>query len=96
MLSSGTRERSIAIWNLHGGKTQRSSCVLSIECPAIFVDCKCSDEGEIHILVISSVICYFWSRNNVNDMHNKKPTKIFDRSKLINLSEFSLFLKAKL
>jgi U3 small nucleolar RNA-associated protein 5 len=74
VLSSGTRERYIAIWNLDGGKTQSSSCVLSIERPAIFVDCKCSNEGEIHILVISEIgICYFWSRNNVNDMHNKKP-----------------------
>uniref|UniRef100_A0A0A9CGK0 Small-subunit processome Utp12 domain-containing protein n=1 Tax=Arundo donax TaxID=35708 RepID=A0A0A9CGK0_ARUDO len=48
-----------------------------MEHPAIFVDCKCSDEGEMHILAISEIgICYFWSGNNVDDLRNKKPTKI--------------------
>ncbi|XP_062215881.1 uncharacterized protein LOC133916284 isoform X2 [Phragmites australis] len=77
VLSSGIGERYIAIWKLSGGKTQSSSCILSMEHPAIFVDCKCSDEGEIHILAISEIgICYFWSGNNVDDLRNKKPTKI--------------------
>jgi U3 small nucleolar RNA-associated protein 5 len=94
VLSSGTGERYIAIWNLGGGKTQSSSCVLSMEHPAIFVDCKCSDEGEIHVLAISEIgICYFWSGNNVNDMRNKKPTRIaLSESSLARTQQaFSIF-----
>lgn len=77
VLSSGIGERYIAIWNLNGGKTQSSSCILAMEHPAIFVDCKCSNEGELHVLAISEIgVCYFWSGNNVDDLRNKKPTKI--------------------
>ncbi|KAL6901926.1 hypothetical protein ACP4OV_004802 [Aristida adscensionis] len=77
VLSSGIGERYVAIWKLGGGKTQSSSCILSMEHPAIFVDCKCSDKGEIHILAISEIgVCYFWCGNNVDDLRNKKPTKI--------------------
>uniref|UniRef100_A0ACD5WYZ7 Uncharacterized protein n=1 Tax=Avena sativa TaxID=4498 RepID=A0ACD5WYZ7_AVESA len=81
VLSSGVGERYVAIWRLGSGKTQSSSCILSMEHPAIFVDCKCSginaSEGEIHVLAISEVgICYFWSGNSMDDLRNKKPTKI--------------------
>ena len=81
VLSSGVGERYVAIWRLDSGKTQSSSCILSMEHPAIFVDCKCSginaSEGEIHVLAISEVgICYFWSGNSMDDLRNKKPTKI--------------------
>lgn len=81
VLSSGVGERYVAIWKLGSGKTQSSSCILSMEHPAIFVDCKCSDtnakEGEIYVLAISEVgICYFWSGKNMDDLRNKKPTKI--------------------
>ncbi|XP_047090316.1 WD repeat-containing protein 43-like [Lolium rigidum] len=81
VLSSGVGERYVAIWRLGGGKTQSSSCILSMEHPAIFVDCKCSginaNNGEIHVLAISEVgICYFWSGNSMDDLRNKKPTKI--------------------
>lgn len=77
VLSSGVGERYIAIWKLGSGKTQSSNCILSMEHPAMFVDCKCSDKGEIHILAISEIgVCYFWSANVVDDLRNKKPTKI--------------------
>ncbi|XP_052147127.1 uncharacterized protein LOC127766114 [Oryza glaberrima] len=81
VLSSGVGERYVAIWKLGSGKTQSSSCILSMEHPAIFVDCKCSDindtEGEIHVLAISEIgVCYFWSGTNMDDLRNKKPTKI--------------------
>ncbi|AQL07299.1 transducin family protein / WD-40 repeat family protein [Zea mays] len=77
VLSSGVGKRYIAIWKLDSGKTQSSNCILSMEQPAIFLDCKCSDEGEVHILAISKIgACYFWSANDVDDLRNKKPTKI--------------------
>ncbi|KAL5217702.1 hypothetical protein ABZP36_018386 [Zizania latifolia] len=81
VLSSGVGERYVAIWNLSSGKTQSSSCILSLEHPAIFVDCKCSDnnatEGKMHVLAISEIgVCYFWSGSNMDDLRNKKPTKI--------------------
>ncbi|KAL5210859.1 hypothetical protein ABZP36_006482 [Zizania latifolia] len=81
VLSSGVGERYVAIWKLDHGKTQSSSCILSMEHPAIFVDCKCSDnnatEGKMHVLAISEIgVCYFWSGSNMDDLRNKKPTKI--------------------
>ncbi|XP_037430663.1 uncharacterized protein LOC119296366 [Triticum dicoccoides] len=81
VLSSGVGERYVAIWELGSGKSQSSSCILSMEHPAIFVDCMCSGtnatEGEIDVLAISEVgICYFWSGNNMDDLRNKKPTRI--------------------
>ncbi|CAL4938998.1 unnamed protein product [Urochloa decumbens] len=93
VLSSGIGERYIAIWKLGGGKTQSSNCILSMEQPAIFVDCKCSDEGEIHVLAISEIgVCYFWSARNIDDLRNKKPTKIaVSESSLSRAQAFSIF-----
>ncbi|KAK3147501.1 hypothetical protein QOZ80_3BG0283130 [Eleusine coracana subsp. coracana] len=94
VLSSGIGERYIAIWDLNGGKTQSSSCILSMEHPATFVDCKCSDEGGLHVFAISEIgVCYFWSGNNVDDLRNKKPTKIaLSKSSLARPQQaFSIF-----
>ncbi|KAL6644916.1 hypothetical protein ACP70R_016524 [Stipagrostis hirtigluma subsp. patula] len=98
VLSSGIGERYIAIWKLGGGKTQSSNCILSMEHPAIFVDCKCSDEGEVHILAISEIgVCYFWCGNNVDDLRNKKPTKIVSsESSLSKVQQASSIFAAKL
>jgi U3 small nucleolar RNA-associated protein 5 len=93
VLSSGIGERYIAIWKLGGDKTRSSNCVLSMEHPAIFVDCKRSDEGEIHVLAISEIgVCYFWSASNVDGLRNKKPTKIsVSESSLSRAQAFSIF-----
>ncbi|RCV45210.1 hypothetical protein SEVIR_9G439100v4 [Setaria viridis] len=93
VLSSGIGERYIAIWKLGSDKTQSSNCILSMEHPAIFVDCKCSDEGEIHVLAISEIgVCYFWSASNIDDLRNKKPTKIsVSESSLSRAQAFSIF-----
>ncbi|KAM0870904.1 hypothetical protein ACQ4PT_039748 [Festuca glaucescens] len=102
VLSSGVGERYVAIWRLGGGKTQGSSCILSMEHPAIFVDCKCSginaNNGEIHVLAISEVcICYFWSGNSMDDLRNKKPTKIaLSESSLSRTKQDSTIFAAKL
>lgn len=103
VLSSGVGERYVAIWKLGGGKTQSSSCcILSMEHPAIFVDCKCSDtnvaEGEIHVLAISEIgVCYFWSGNNMVDLRNKKPTKIaLSESSLLRAKQAFTIFAAKL
>lgn len=94
VLSSGVGERYIAIWKLGSGKNQSSNCILSMEHPAIFVDCKCSEEGEIHILAISEAgVCYFWSANDVDDLRNKKPTKIILSESSVSTAHqaFSIF-----
>lgn len=65
-----------------------------MEQPAIFLDCKCSDEGEVHILAISKIgACYFWSANDVDDLRNKKPTKIILAESSVSTvhQEFSIF-----
>lgn len=93
VLSSGVGERYIAIWKLGSEKTERSNCILSMEHPAMFVDCKCSD-GEIHILAISEIgICYFWSANDMDDLRNKKATKITSSESSVSTAHqaFSIF-----
>ncbi|XP_044389416.1 uncharacterized protein [Triticum aestivum] len=102
VLSSGVGERYVAIWKLGSGKSQSSSCILSMEHPAIFVDCMCSGtnatEGEIDVLAISEVgICYFWSGNNMDDLRNKKPTKIaLSESSLSRTNQDFMIFAAKL
>ncbi|KAF6988245.1 hypothetical protein CFC21_005813 [Triticum aestivum] len=98
VLSSGVGERYVAIWKLGSGKSQSSSCILSMEHPAIFVDCMCSGKGEIDVLAISEVgICYFWSGNNMDDLRNKKPTKIaLSESSLSRTNQDFMIFAAKL
>ena len=98
VLSSGVGERYVAIWKLGSGKTQSSSCILSLEHPAIFVDCKCSGVkskgGVISVLAISEVgVCYFWSGNSMDDLRNKKPTKIALSESSISrtMQDFTIF-----
>lgn len=83
ILTSGVGERHVAIWKADlAGKNQGANCVLSMEHPAIFLDSKtetgtCSDEKRFYILAVSEPgICYFWYGTGINDLRNKKPTKI--------------------
>lgn len=82
ILSSAVGERYIAVWNIDGGKKQSASAVLAMEHPAVFLDSRCIDSGEIgdaglYVLAISEVgVCYFWFGKNVEELRNAKPTKI--------------------
>ncbi|GJN31214.1 hypothetical protein PR202_gb19580 [Eleusine coracana subsp. coracana] len=51
-------------------------------------------EGGLHVFAISEIgVCYFWSGNNVDDLRNKKPTKIaLSKSSLARPQQaFSIF-----
>jgi U3 small nucleolar RNA-associated protein 5 len=83
ILTSGVGERHIAIWKAdRAGKNQGANCVLSMEHPAIFLDSRTetdigSDEKKFYILGVSEPgICYFWYGTDINDLRDKKPTKI--------------------
>ncbi|KAG0462668.1 hypothetical protein HPP92_021144 [Vanilla planifolia] len=81
VLSSGAGEKHIAIWKIDGGKKKSASCVLSMEHPAIFVDCRCSiTEGSkvqvLYVLALSEKgICSLW-HGSIEELQNAKPTKI--------------------
>ncbi|KAJ3683669.1 hypothetical protein LUZ60_013896 [Juncus effusus] len=77
LLSSGAGEKSIAIWNLSSG-SQSASCLLSVNNPIIFLDSKAGiDESGISILAVSeSGISYFWQGLSIEDLRDKKPTRI--------------------
>lgn len=89
ILSSGVGEKYIAIWKVGAVKSEGATCVLSMDHPPIFLDSKCmdtegSDGAGIYVLAISEMgICYFWYGSSIDDLRNKKPTKIM-------LSESSL------
>ncbi|PRQ39316.1 putative transcription factor WD40-like family [Rosa chinensis] len=82
ILSSAVGERYIAVWNIDGGKKQSASAVLAMEHPAVFLDSRCIDSGEVgdaglYVLAISEVgVCYFWFGKNAEELRNAKPTKI--------------------
>ncbi|BBG93140.1 transducin family protein / WD-40 repeat family protein, partial [Prunus dulcis] len=74
ILSSAVGERYIAVWNIGGGKKQSASAVLAMEHPAVFVDSRFIDNGEVgdmglYVLAISEV-------GNIEELRNAKPTRI--------------------
>ncbi|XP_077214068.1 transducin family protein / WD-40 repeat family protein [Tasmannia lanceolata] len=82
ILSSAIGEKYIAVWKLDGSKKQSSSCVLSMDHPAVFLDSKVTDNGPtddlgFYVLAISELgLCYFWYGRNIEELRNTKPTKI--------------------
>ncbi|XP_010259444.1 PREDICTED: uncharacterized protein LOC104598873 [Nelumbo nucifera] len=43
ILSSSVGERDLAVWRLGGSKKKSASCVLAMDHPAVFLDCKCRE-----------------------------------------------------
>ncbi|XP_072998159.1 uncharacterized protein [Typha latifolia] len=82
ILSSGVGERYVAIWKIGRSETRSASCILSMEHPAIFLDSKRghtdgSAEGGLYVLAISEMgVCYFWHGSSIDDLRNRKATKI--------------------
>lgn len=82
ILSSAVDERYVAIWRIDGGKKQAACCFLSMDHPAVFLDCRSittgdSDDAGLCILAISEMgVCYFWYGNSMKELRNLKPTKI--------------------
>lgn len=82
ILSSAVGERYVAVWRISGGKKQSASCVLSMEHPAVFLDSRCIDGGEVDdsglcVLAISEIgVCYLWFGQNIEELRNTKPTKV--------------------
>lgn len=82
ILSSAVGERYVAVWRISGSKKQSASCVLSMEHPAVFLDSRCIDSGEVDdsglcVLAISEIgVCYLWFGQNIVELHNTKPTKV--------------------
>lgn len=82
ILSSAVAEHYVAVWKLDGGKKQSSCCVLTMDHPAVFLDCRHIDDGDVdasgfYVLAISEIgICYFWYGKNIEELRNTKPTKV--------------------
>ncbi|KAI8004475.1 hypothetical protein LOK49_LG08G01317 [Camellia lanceoleosa] len=82
ILSSAVAERYVAVWKLDSGKQQSSCCVLTMDHPAVFLDCSHIDDGDVdasgfYVLAISEIgICYFWYGKNIEELRNTKPTKV--------------------
>ncbi|KAI3863686.1 hypothetical protein MKW98_031278, partial [Papaver atlanticum] len=82
ILSSAAGERHVALWEIDGSKKKSVSCVLSMDHPAVFLDCKCkvsgqTDDAGIYVLAVSEVgHCYFWYGRHVEELRNAKPTRI--------------------
>ena len=60
ILSSAIGERYIAVWRIDDSEKQSASCVLAMEHPAVFLDSRCIDNGDIdksglYVLAISEI-----------------------------------------
>ncbi|XVE65571.1 hypothetical protein DITRI_Ditri08aG0010400 [Diplodiscus trichospermus] len=77
ILSSAVGERYIAVWRTDGRKKQSASCVLAMEHPAVFIDSRCVNDGDIYVLAISETgVCYLWYGQDVEKLRNAKPSKL--------------------
>ncbi|XP_073123334.1 uncharacterized protein [Henckelia pumila] len=82
LLSSAMGERYVAIWRIDGSKEKSAYLFLTMDHPAVFLDCKCFNSGDeddivLSVLAISEMgICYFWHANTMDELRNSKPTKI--------------------
>ncbi|KAK9672959.1 hypothetical protein RND81_12G137400 [Saponaria officinalis] len=81
IFSSSVGERYVAVWRADGEK-KSASCVLAMEHPPIFLDCKHVDNGGkdgagFYVLAISEVgVSYFWYGTDIEELSKAKPTKI--------------------
>ncbi|XP_010247963.1 PREDICTED: WD repeat-containing protein 43 isoform X2 [Nelumbo nucifera] len=82
ILSSAVGERYLAVWRLGGSKKKSASCVLAMDHPAVFLDCKCrenesTDDVGLYILAVTETgLCHFWYEKNIEELGNTKPTII--------------------
>lgn len=82
ILSSAVGERYVAIWKIGGGKKQSASCILAMEHPAVYIDCRINkkhgtDNSGLYVLALSETgICYFWCANDIEELRATMPTKI--------------------
>lgn len=82
ILSSAIGERYVAIWKISGGKKHSAICILAMEHPAIYIDCRINenhktDNSGLYVLAISETgICYFWCAKDIEELRTANPTKI--------------------
>ncbi|KAK3016350.1 hypothetical protein RJ639_005734 [Escallonia herrerae] len=82
ILSSSVGERYVAIWRIDGSKNQSACCVLAMDHPAVFLDCKGidtgdADDGGLYVLAISETgVCFLWYGKNIEDLRHSKATKV--------------------
>lgn len=82
ILSSGVGERFILFWKLDGSANHSACCVLSMENPSVSLKCKGSESMDskgtgLYVLAISEIgLCYFWHGKSIEEMRNRKATKI--------------------
>ncbi|XP_048126949.1 uncharacterized protein LOC115739290 isoform X2 [Rhodamnia argentea] len=103
VLSCAAGERYIAVWRVDGSKTHSASCTLSMEHPAVYLDSKCIDNGEVkglYILALTETgVCYFWFGQNIEELRNSIPAKVYlfiENSSLKNHHGAPTILAAKL
>ncbi|KAK2990297.1 hypothetical protein RJ640_014749 [Escallonia rubra] len=82
IISSSIGERYVAIWRIDGSKKQSACCVLAMDHPAVFLDCKGidtvdADNGGLYVLAISETgVCFLWYGKNIEDLRHSKATKV--------------------
>ncbi|KMT16517.1 hypothetical protein BVRB_3g048120 [Beta vulgaris subsp. vulgaris] len=82
VFSSAVGERYVAVWRVDGSKKKSASCVLAMEHPSVYLDCRYMDNSAanvagFYILSISEVgVCYFWYGKDIEELQRAKPTRI--------------------
>lgn len=77
-LSSAFGERHVALWHNDGSKKGAAAlCSLSIEHPAVSLDCRGELPGFLRILAVSEAgTAYIWQAASLEELSKVKPIKI--------------------
>eukprot|EP01018_Ginkgo_biloba_P014729 Gb_29253 [translate_table: standard] len=80
IVSCAAGERHVAVWECGGSKgTGAAAAVLSMEQPAVSLDCKALGEDleGLRVLAVSETgVAYIWHSQSVEELSMSKPTKI--------------------
>lgn len=80
IISSAAGERHVTMWKCDGSSgTGAAACVLSMEQPAVALDCKTfGEDGEgLSVLAVSETgVAYIWRAQSVQELGLVKPSKI--------------------
>eukprot|EP00249_Psilotum_nudum_P020003 c27515_g1_i1 orf=278-2332(+) len=78
ILSSAVGERFVAVWHNDLSKSGSAAmCVLSMEHPAVSLDCSVGETAALRVLAISKAgDAYIWHASSFEDLAKMKPIKI--------------------
>lgn len=100
IISSAAGERHVTMWKCDGSNgTGAAACVLSMEHPAVALDCKTfgEDTEGLSVLAVSETgVAYIWRGQSVQELGLAKPSKVTVSSEEVEILATNLRKNSKL